>query len=113
VVGYDDEAACWICKNSWGEDWGDQGWFRIAYGQCGMDSQFAAYGVECLAPAPDVTSLLKRITEQLDLKIRLEQAALRIELEEKKVDLEIPPEEWAERLKKKIELEEKILDGLL
>jgi len=38
VVGYDDTAQCWICKNSWYTTWGDKGFFRIAYGDCGIDS---------------------------------------------------------------------------
>lgn len=38
VVGYDDAAQCWICKNSWNTTWGDQGFFRIAYGECGIDA---------------------------------------------------------------------------
>jgi C1A family cysteine protease len=38
VVGYDDASSCWICKNSWGTAWGDNGFFRIAYGECGIDS---------------------------------------------------------------------------
>ena len=37
-VGYDDKAQAWICRNSWGTAWGDKGYFRIAYGQCGIDS---------------------------------------------------------------------------
>lgn len=37
-VGYDDAQGCWICKNSWGSGWGDGGYFRIAYGDCGIDS---------------------------------------------------------------------------
>lgn len=37
-VGYDDIAQCWICKNSWGL-WGDNGYFRIAYGDCGIDDE--------------------------------------------------------------------------
>ncbi len=38
VVGYDDAQGAWICKNSWGTGWGEQGYFRIAYGQCGIDA---------------------------------------------------------------------------
>lgn len=38
IVGYDDSQQCWICKNSWGSNWGDNGYFRIAYGQCLIES---------------------------------------------------------------------------
>lgn len=38
IVGYDDDQQCWIGRNSWGTDWGEAGYFRIAYGECGMDS---------------------------------------------------------------------------
>ena len=31
LVGYNDEQACWIVKNSWGTRWGEDGWIRIAY----------------------------------------------------------------------------------
>jgi C1A family cysteine protease len=38
VIGYDDAQGCWICKNSWGTGWGDSGFFRIAYGECEIDT---------------------------------------------------------------------------
>jgi C1A family cysteine protease len=38
IIGYDDVANCWICKNSWGSGWGELGFFRIAYGQCRIES---------------------------------------------------------------------------
>jgi C1A family cysteine protease len=46
IVGYSDTDQCWIAKNSWNTTWGDQGFFRIAYGQCGIDaSMWAVEGV--------------------------------------------------------------------
>jgi C1A family cysteine protease len=37
VIGYSDVDRAWQCKNSWGTGWGERGFFRIAYGQCGID----------------------------------------------------------------------------
>lgn len=52
VVGYDDDQKCWICKNSWGPGWGDNGWFKIGYGECMIDTNFAFYNVEFSCPQP-------------------------------------------------------------
>lgn len=38
IVGYNDSLNCWICKNSWGEQWGENGWFRIAYNDSNVAS---------------------------------------------------------------------------
>jgi len=38
IVGYNDNPGYWICKNSWGTGWGDQGFFCIAYGECAIDT---------------------------------------------------------------------------
>jgi len=45
VVGYDDENNCWICKNSWGTGWGENGWFRIKYGECGIEDVFGMWNM--------------------------------------------------------------------
>jgi len=50
VVGYSEDEQCWICKNSWGPDWGDSGWFKIGYGEAEIDTRFPMYGVEDVTP---------------------------------------------------------------
>jgi Papain family cysteine protease len=32
IVGYDIDEEYWICKNSWGNSWGESGYFRIRWG---------------------------------------------------------------------------------
>ena len=50
VVGYDDSQGCWICKNSWGTGFGEQGYFRIQYGDCGIDATM--WAVDAVLPPP-------------------------------------------------------------
>ena len=52
VVGYNEGDDCWICKNSWGKGWGDNGWFKIGYGECDIDTSFPMYSVTGIVPAP-------------------------------------------------------------
>ena len=38
-IGYDDIRHAWLCKNSFGCDWGESGYFWVHYGdECGLDS---------------------------------------------------------------------------
>jgi len=46
VAGYDDAEQYWICKNSWGTDWGeDGGWFRIRWGTCPMGFGYQSFSI--------------------------------------------------------------------
>lgn len=46
IVGYDDSLAAWICKNSWGINWGDRGFFKIGYGQCQIETWSGPWGCD-------------------------------------------------------------------
>lgn len=52
VVGYDKRQRYWICKNSWGTNWGESGYFRIGFGESEIDTRFPFYEVmvPCLKP---------------------------------------------------------------
>ena len=58
IIGYDDNQSCWVCKNSWGPDWGDNGYFKIAYGEpdCGIDTKFPFWGVIGIRSSKNRTS---------------------------------------------------------
>jgi C1A family cysteine protease len=50
IVGWQDTSnvkngGYWICRNSWSEKWGENGYFNIAYGECGIDDFWFVYGI--------------------------------------------------------------------
>lgn len=64
IIGYDDAERCWIAKNSWDTSWGDSGFFKIGYGECGIESD-AFYGERGIALPAAVTSAPLTITVHL------------------------------------------------
>ena len=44
IVGYDSEARLWLLKNSLGDGWGDEGYFRVKFGDCGIMREYHSYG---------------------------------------------------------------------
>jgi hypothetical protein len=46
LIGYSDTDSCWIAKNSWNTGWGDQGFFKIGYGECNIESYPSPAGKE-------------------------------------------------------------------
>lgn len=41
IVGYDDSRGVWIAKNSWGPTWNSNGYFKVSYGQCAIDTGYS------------------------------------------------------------------------
>ncbi len=51
VIGYNENLQAWLCKNSWGSNWGDGGYCYIGYGECGIDAEmWGVKGVSTIYP---------------------------------------------------------------
>jgi putative hemolysin len=52
ITGYDDAGGYWIVKNSWGSTWNGDGYFKVGYGECAIETY--AYYVDVPA-SPGIT----------------------------------------------------------
>ena len=55
IVGYNDTNQYWICKNSWGTGWGINGYFKIAYGVCQIESEMTYVTYNLTGPETYIT----------------------------------------------------------
>ncbi len=69
LIGYDDGQSCWLGKNSWSTMWGEDGWFKIGYNECGLLRSYPAYGIAMssspgpLPPVPPVINPDLKVTK--------------------------------------------------
>ncbi|GEM_PF-3003729 len=52
IVGYDDPGGYWIIRNSWGSTWNNDGYYKLAYGECGVNTY--VYYANDMIPAPEI-----------------------------------------------------------
>jgi hypothetical protein len=73
IVGYNDEAEYWICKNSWGTQWGEEGWFNIKYGNSniGKNTQYFSGIDGNIQPFIPTYSYPKKGETNVNTKIKL------------------------------------------
>ncbi len=66
IIGWDDAKNAWICKNSWGDDFGDKGYFMIKKGD-----SFIGWGTEWMIYKDDLKPRFCTDTPSVNLTVNL------------------------------------------
>lgn len=70
LCGYDDTKGAWLLYNSWGPQWGANGFCWIGYGECNLNRGYASYGINVQAgPQPDKTGVQINTTGSLNADV--------------------------------------------
>ena len=74
LAGYDDSGGYWIVKNSWGDTWAEEGYYKLGYGACniGVHAHYVEPADIDFAPVADAGGPYEAECTGVDTTLRLD-----------------------------------------